>query len=82
MCLAVPAKIVKLDGWEAIVELDGVQRPTNVALIDDPQVGDYVLLHAGFAIKKWSQDDVDEFNALMAEVQAVQPSAPPGAALP
>lgn len=72
MCLAVPAKIVALNGAEATVEISGIQRAANVALIDEPRVGDYVLLHAGFAIKKWTQADVDEFRALMADVEAAE----------
>jgi len=67
MCLAVPARIVELNGVSAIVELGGIRRETNVALIDAPQVGEYVLLHAGFAIQKWSAEDVAEFEAIMAE---------------
>jgi len=68
MCLAVPAKIVELDGDTATVEIEGIRRTSNVALIDDVKIGDYVLLHAGFAIQKWSEDDVKEFNALMDEM--------------
>jgi hydrogenase expression/formation protein HypC len=67
MCLAVPARIVKIDGPNATVELDGVTRVANVAFIDSPAVGDYVLLHAGFAIRKWSAEDVEEFNRIMRE---------------
>ncbi len=68
MCLAVPAKIIELDGDNATVEIEGVRRSSNVALIDDAKIGDYVLLHAGFAIQKWSEEDVKEFYELMSEM--------------
>ena len=50
----------------AVVDLEGVQRECNVAFIDDPQVGDYVLMHAGFAMKKWSEEDVQELKRILA----------------
>jgi len=67
MCLAVPARIVELDGCDAVVELDGVRRRANVALLDAPEVGDYVLLHAGFGIRKWSEADVAEYRQIVGE---------------
>ncbi len=69
MCLAVPAKIVKIDGPNATVEVRGLTRSANVAFIDDAAVGDFVLLHAGFAIRKWSAEDVEEFDRIMKEVE-------------
>lgn len=69
MCLAIPAQIVQLDGANAVVEIDGVRRAANVSFIENPAIGDYVLLHAGFAIRKWSAEDVREFNAIMAELR-------------
>lgn len=65
MCLAIPAKIISINGEEAIAEIQGVRRKTIVSLINDPRVGDYVLIHAGFAIRKWSEEDVREFNEIM-----------------
>ena len=69
MCLAVPAKIVELDGHDAVVEVEGVRRRSNTAFVPDAGVGDYVLLHAGFAIRKWSEDDVREYREIMAEMR-------------
>ncbi len=65
MCLAIPGKIVELDDEDAVIEIQGIRRQGNVSLIDDPQVGNYVLLHAGFAIHKWSEADVREYNEVM-----------------
>jgi len=65
MCLAIPAKIIAINGEEAVVEMDGVRRTAVLTFIKDTQIGDYVLLHAGFAIRKWSEADVQEYNAVL-----------------
>ena len=65
MCLAVPAKIVELDGVNAVMEINGVRRTGNITFIPEPQIGDYVLLHAGFAIRKWSEEDVKEYEDMI-----------------
>lgn len=65
MCLAIPAKIIAINGEEAVVETDGVRRTAMVTFIKDPQIGDYVLLHAGFAIRKWSEEDLQEYNVIL-----------------
>ena len=61
MCLAVPSKIVEIDGNSAVVDVDGVRRACNVAFLENPRIGDYVLLHAGFAIQKWTTRDYKEY---------------------
>ena len=71
MCLAVPAKIVEIDGDNAVIELDGIRRGANVALVHEPKIGEYVIVHAGFAIQKWSDDDVREWSQIMDEMDAV-----------
>lgn len=52
MCLAVPAKILSTDKIHAWTETMGVRQRVNIMLIDSPAPGDYVLVHAGFAIEK------------------------------
>lgn len=69
MCLAIPAKIIAINGEEAIVETDGVRRTAVVSFIKDLQIGDYVLMHAGFAIHKWSAQDVREYDEIMKAIQ-------------
>ena len=66
MCLAVPAKIITINGETAVVDLDGVRRECVVSFIQDASPGDYVLLHAGFAIQKWSYEDVQEYRDIIA----------------
>jgi len=60
MGLSIPAKIVKLDGARATVDVLGNRREADVSLVDGPQVGDYVLVHAGFALEKMSAEDAAE----------------------
>ena len=53
MCLAIPVQVTELlDGERALVSAGGVLREINTALVDDLQVGDYVILHVGFALSK------------------------------
>ena len=59
MCLAVPMKVLKVDGDFGDAELGGIIKEVSLSLIDDVKVGDYILVHAGYAIQK-----VDENEAL------------------
>ncbi len=59
MCLAVPSKIIEINDKVAKVDVDGVIRETSIMLMDDVKIGDYVIVHAGFAINK-----IDEQVAL------------------
>ena len=52
MCLGIPMKIVKIYGDEGIVESGGLKKKANFSLMKSAKVGDYILLHAGFAIEK------------------------------
>ena len=52
MCLAVPLKLIEINGKNAIGEAMGMTRQLRVDFIKDPQVGDYVMVHAGFAIER------------------------------
>jgi len=56
MCLAVPMKIVEIDGLDAVAELQGVRRKVRLDLVDDCEIGDYVLIHAGFVIEKLDEE--------------------------
>jgi len=52
MCLGIPMKIVEIKGDEGFVESGGLRRKANFAFLKRPKVGEYVLLHAGFAIER------------------------------
>lgn len=69
MCLAVPAKVIKIDGELAEVELGGLIRKASIMLVPDVRVGDYVLLHAGFAIQKLDEKEAEETIDLLNEVE-------------
>jgi hydrogenase expression/formation protein HypC len=64
MCLAVPAQIVELHSPTATISVGGAMREIDVSLIEEPRLGDYVLVHAGFAIHKWDQSEVEELQAI------------------
>ena len=52
MCLAIPSKITKIENNMATIDVDGVQREASLLLLEDASVGEYVIVHAGFAIQK------------------------------
>lgn len=68
MCLAVPLKLVEVNGDTAVAERDGVKRKIGVGFIENPAVGDYVIVHAGFAIEKiaahQAKENMDAFREL------------------
>jgi hydrogenase expression/formation protein HypC len=64
MCLAVPAKIVELNGANATISIEGALREVDVSLIEEPRLGDYVLVHAGFAIVKWDETEYGEWKEI------------------
>lgn len=55
MCLAIPLRLVEINGMEAVAEANGVRRTVRVDFIREPQVGDYVIVHAGFAMERMSE---------------------------
>lgn len=60
MCLAVPSMIVKIEDEMATIDVDGVKRKASLLLVEDAQVGDYVIVHAGFAIRKIDEEAAQE----------------------
>lgn len=67
MCLAVPGKVVEIKGQIARVDYGGIVREANISLVD-AQIGDYVLVHAGFAIQKLDEKSAKETLALWYEI--------------
>lgn len=71
MCLAVPVKVVEVCGDdEAVVDLGGVRKRISVALLDEVAVGDYVILHVGYALNRLDPEEAERTLALFAEIQA------------
>jgi len=72
MCLAIPARITRIKGDKAQVDFgEGVLREVNVTLVE-PKVGDYVLVHAGYAIQTVDEKEALETIALWQEILAAQ----------
>ena len=65
MCLAVPAHLVECDGSTAVADLHGNRIRISIALVPDARVGDWVLLHAGFAIEKLNVDEARQTWAVL-----------------
>lgn len=60
MCLAIPLKITEINGNEAVGEAMGMTRSMRVDFIENPQIGEYVIVHAGFAIERLSDRQAAE----------------------
>lgn len=71
MCLAVPLKLIEINGRTAIGEAMGVSREIRVDFIRDPKPGEYVIVHAGFAIERLSQQQAQLDLEAWAEVEDV-----------
>jgi hydrogenase expression/formation protein HypC len=69
MCLGVPGKVLSIDGLVATVDFFGVQKELRLDIVDEPvQVGDYVLNHVGFAIRRIPTEEVQETLALFEQI--------------
>ena len=68
MCLAIPARVVQINEGLGSVEVGGVVREASFMLLPDAQVGDYVLLHAGYALQKVNEAEAEDTIRLLAEL--------------
>ena len=71
MCLAVPVRIVSIEGNEAETEIAGVRRRVSIALTPQAKVGDYVLLHTGYAIGVIDEAEAEETLKLLEEIASL-----------
>lgn len=79
MCLAIPAQVVELRaGDNAVVDLAGVRKEISLALVDQVAVGDYVIVHVGYALNKLDAEEAAKTLALFAEIGELDdaPAAP------
>jgi hydrogenase expression/formation protein HypC len=73
MCLAVPAEVMELKEDElALIEIGGVRKDVSLMLVDGVEVGDYVLVHAGFAIEKIDEHEARKTLELLEEFTRLQ----------
>ena len=68
MCLAVPLKLVSVSGIDAVGEVGGIQREVSIMMTPDVKVGDYVIVHAGFAIQVLDQKEAEENLELLRQI--------------
>ncbi len=77
MCVGIPMKLVAIEGELGTVEAAGVEREVGLALLEHPRIGDYVLVHAGYAIEQIDPEEAQETLALLREAGLLDPE--PGA---
>ena len=73
MCLAIPALIKSIDGQQAVVDIEGVTRDASLQLTPEAKVGDYVLLHTGYAISIIDPAEAEETLKLLREMAEASP---------
>ncbi len=74
MCLAIPVEVIAVrDRASATVDIGGVQKDISTALLDDLSVGDFVILHAGFALSRLDPEEAERTLALLEELEAAAP---------
>lgn len=68
MCIGIPCKVVDIADYLATVEIGGVQKQARLDLLNEVKIGDYVIVHAGFAIQKLDAEDAEETLKLLREI--------------
>ena len=74
MCLAIPSRIVEIKGDDAVIDVDGVRREASLQLVEGPKVGDYVIVHAGYAITIMDEASANESLQAIKELVTGSPS--------
>jgi hydrogenase expression/formation protein HypC len=72
MCLGIPMKVIKVKGDQGVVELDGVSREVSFQLLEGVKEGEYVIIHAGFAIQKLDEKEALETLSLFQSLEEKQ----------
>ncbi len=71
MCVAIPSKIMKIENNIGTIDVAGITRKVSLLLLEDAEIGDYVVVHAGFAIQKIDEDSALESLELLREAIAI-----------
>ncbi len=71
MCLAIPAKIVKINDCMGTIDMEGTRREVSLLLLEDAKIGDYVIVHAGFAIHKIDEAEAKESLRLLRKMASL-----------
>ncbi|MFW6369835.1 MAG: HypC/HybG/HupF family hydrogenase formation chaperone [Bacteroidota bacterium] len=69
MCLSIPGKILSIEGDKAFVSIQGNKVEVSLQLLDDVKVGDYVLVHVGFALEKICDEEAQEMLAVLKDLK-------------
>jgi len=77
MCLAVPARITSIEGKRATVDMAGVVREASIMMLPDAKIGDYVIIHAGYAIERLDEDEALRTIELFKQMEALGPENRP-----
>ncbi len=72
MCLAIPMKLIKIEGDKGEVELSGVKKEISLKLLKEVEIGDYLIIHAGFAIEKLNEEEAKKTLAIWEEISNLQ----------
>ncbi len=72
MCLAIPMKLIKIEGNKGIVALSGVKKEISLDLLKEVEIGDYLIIHAGFAIEKLNEEEAKKTLAIWEEIGTLQ----------
>jgi hydrogenase expression/formation protein HypC len=73
MCLAIPAKVIRVEGSQALVTIEDIEYSASLLLLEDVNPGDFILLHAGFAIEKVDPEEAEETIRLLKEIEKNSP---------
>jgi hydrogenase expression/formation protein HypC len=73
MCLAIPAKVIRVEGSKALVTIEDIEYTASLLLLEDVKPGDFILLHAGFAIEKLDPEEAAETMRLLLEIEKNRP---------
>jgi len=71
MCLAIPARVVAVEGKTATVDFGGVTRSVSIALLENVTIGEYVVVHTGYAIQKMDREEAEKTLELWREILTV-----------
>ena len=71
MCLAIPCKIIEINDSGAVIDVNGVKGEASLLLIEEPKIGEYVIVHAGFAIQKMDEKEAMESLKMLHEIAAL-----------
>lgn len=78
MCLAIPAKLVRIENGIGTIDMEGTRREVSLLLIEEPRIGDYVIVHAGFAIHRIDEAEAMESLKVLREMASLLDPVPSG----